>query len=81
MDFETFRLKVSKRIKDLRIQANLSQEAISGLDLSVRAYQRIESGEAVPTLESLFILAKSLGIHPKEFLNIPLGKDEREKRR
>lgn len=49
----------------------MTQEAVSGLELGVRNYQRIESMEGLPSLKSLLIIADALGVHPKELLDVP----------
>nr|WP_033108889.1 helix-turn-helix transcriptional regulator [Leptospira interrogans] len=74
MDYVTFQKSVCKRIKDLRMEKKMTQEEVSGLEMGVRAYQRIESGGNAPNLQSLFKIALALGVHPKELLNIPLDK-------
>ena len=76
MDYEEFQRKVSQRIKDLRLKHNLTQEEIAGLEMGVRVYQRIESGGGAPSLKSLFLIAKSLKMHPKELLDFPVQFEE-----
>jgi len=49
----------------------MSQESVSGLQISVRNYQRIETQEGLPSLKSLLIIADALGVHPKELFDVP----------
>ncbi|EPG64635.1 helix-turn-helix domain-containing protein [Leptospira wolffii] len=79
MDYESFQKNVSKRIKQLRLDKKLSQEELTGLDMGVRVYQRIESGDGAPSLQSLYKIAKALGVHPKELLNIPMPEERAKK--
>ncbi|TGL59642.1 XRE family transcriptional regulator [Leptospira sarikeiensis] len=82
MDYSTFKNRVCKRIKDLRIEKNLTQEQISGPFMGVRTYQKIESGFSAPNLESLFKIANALGVHPKELINVAIsGSDEKGKKK
>ncbi|PJZ78797.1 helix-turn-helix domain-containing protein [Leptospira neocaledonica] len=82
MDYSTFKNRVCKRIKELRIEKNLTQEQVSGMNMGVRTYQKIESGINAPNLESLFKIADALGVHPKDLINVPLsGFDEKSKRK
>lgn len=65
----TTRVLFGKRVKQLRLQAGLSQEAFAhkcGLD---RTYvSGIERGLRNPTLEVIAILAKGLGIELKNLI-------------
>lgn len=79
MDYDSFQKNVSRRIKQFRLDKKLSQEEVSGLEMGVRVYQRIESGDGAPSLKSLFRIAKALGVHPKELLNISMT-DEKPKK-
>ncbi|WP_411823335.1 helix-turn-helix domain-containing protein [Leptospira sp. 'Mane'] len=73
MDYVTFQEKVCKKIKDLRLEKKMTQEEVSGLEMGVRAYQRIESGGNAPNLQSLFKIANALGVHPREILNVSIA--------
>ncbi|MDI7226003.1 helix-turn-helix domain-containing protein [Leptospira santarosai] len=81
MDYDSFQKNVSKRIKQYRLDKKLSQEEVSGLDMGVRVYQRIESGNGAPSLKSLFRIANALGIHPKELLNVSMTDEKPKKSR
>ncbi|MGJ4747294.1 helix-turn-helix domain-containing protein [Leptospira sp. SA-E8] len=81
MDYSAFKKKVSKRIKELRIEKKLTQEAISGLAMGVRTYQKIESGVNAPNLESIFLIATALGVHPKELLNVSITSEEKSRKK
>ncbi len=58
---------VGKRIKELRSEAEISQEVLAEKCGIYRTYlSRIESGTANPTLVVLVALAKSLGVAPHQ---------------
>lgn len=64
-----YKVAVGKRIKSLRLEAGLSQEALAEHCGIFRTYlSRIESGSANPTLVILVALATSLGVLPHELL-------------
>ena len=69
MDYLSFQKKVGKQIKQLRTAHELTQEEISGLEMSVRTYQKIENAEHGISLKSIYNLSKKLGIHPREFFH------------
>lgn len=62
--------EIADKIKQTRESRDMTQEAVSGLELGVRNYQRIESKEGLPSLKSLLIIADALGVHPKELLDV-----------
>lgn len=70
-DYDEILDEFSKNLKILRKKQGLSQELVAGLELSVRNYQKIEKAESVPSLRSLLIIADGLGVHPREFFDIP----------
>jgi len=82
MDYGAFQKLLGKRIKELREAKGLTQEEVSGLEMGVRVYQRIESGQTSATLRSLFKIAHALEIQPRELLPlIPAERDPRPKRK
>jgi len=56
--------KVGKRIRALRLEKNLSQEAMDefGDALSVSTFQEIEAGRRNPTALTLFMIARRLKV-------------------
>ncbi len=64
--------KVQERIRDLRLENNLSQEDLKEYDLSLRTVQRIEniSEPANITLLTLFLLSKDFGVKPEDLFDI-----------
>lgn len=72
MDYATFQKRVCARIRRLRLEKEMTQEEVSGLELGVRVYQRIESGKGSPSLKSIFKIADALGVHPKDILDVSL---------
>ena len=69
VEYEDFLEWSSKRLKDIRKEKKMTQERFSGLEISVRSYQKLEAGENGISLESLFLLSKTHGLHPMEFFN------------
>lgn len=70
-NYEKVLLEITEKIRKIRETRDMSQESVSGMELSVRNYQKIESGKGMPSLKSLLIIADALGIHPKELLDVP----------
>lgn len=63
------------KIKQIRELKNLTQEYVATqLDLTTRAYSKIESGETQLTINRLNEISKILGIEPMEVL----GFDDRQ---
>ena len=61
---------LGKRIRELRLQEGLTQQQLAfeaGLEL--RQISRIERGIINTSASQLFIIAKTLDIHPKELFN------------
>lgn len=51
-------MKFNERLKELRLHSSFMQKDIAKmLDISVRAFQRYESGDAEPNIEKLIKLA------------------------
>ncbi|PJZ39971.1 hypothetical protein CH370_18785 [Leptospira kmetyi] len=72
MEFVKFKSLVANKIKEIRLKKKITQEGAAGLKIGVRTYQRIESGETSPNIESIFIIARNLGVHPKEIFDVNL---------
>ena len=70
----TLTRKVGQKIKSFRESTGITQEDMEFMDhdlqLTVRAYQEIERGKSNVTLKSLFIIARQLGIEPKDLLDV-----------
>ncbi|PJZ28409.1 transcriptional regulator [Leptospira kmetyi] len=56
----------------MRLKKKITQEGAAGLKIGLRTYQRIESAEASPNIESIFLIAQNLGVHPKEIFEVSL---------
>ena len=69
MTYDEFKLKVAARLKEIRVSRGLTQEEISGLDIHVRSYQKLEAGVNAISLKSVFVLANRLGVHPSELFD------------
>ncbi|HRP70091.1 MAG TPA: helix-turn-helix transcriptional regulator [Turneriella sp.] len=59
--------QVGKRIRILRKAKNLTQEQVAMGRLSLRAYQRIETGTTNVGVDNLFVIADALDVHISEF--------------
>ena len=58
------------RIRELRIEATLSQEELSNeAEIPLSQIGRIERGETNPTISTLFVICKALGIELKDLLD------------
>lgn len=88
MDEIELRLHLGKRVKYLRLLANLTQTQLAEkANLSVNYVSEIETGMASPTLRTLLKLAQKLDVEVKELFNFgqqgtsknPEGDRKREK--
>ena len=62
--------KVGARIRDLRVQKELSQNKFANrCDVELSTINRIELGKASPSLTLLFIMAKELEVTAAELIN------------
>jgi transcriptional regulator with XRE-family HTH domain len=69
---------LSKRLKELRSQKGMSQEALSyDADLSLRTIQRIENGETNPTGNTVKRLSNALNINPDELIDWTIKEDRK----
>ena len=61
---------VGNRIRELRLQLNISQEALSNeADIPLSQVGRIERGENNPTISTLYVLAVALKVNLKILLD------------
>ncbi|MCV6604413.1 MAG: helix-turn-helix transcriptional regulator [Porticoccaceae bacterium] len=69
--FREFSKALRQRIAQLRYQRGLTQEDMQQYGLSLRQYQRIESGETENiTLANLYRIATAFGLSVADLLNI-----------
>jgi putative transcriptional regulator len=69
MNTEAKELKVSGRLKKLRIENNLSQDALAKkAGLERKTINRIENGHFSPSLASLINICSALKVKPSEIL-------------
>ena len=62
---------VGSRIRELRVQSGISQEALSNeADIPLSQIGRIERGETNPTISTLYVIAQALGTELKELVDI-----------
>jgi len=68
--------KIGERVRDLRLQKNLSQAKLAKLSgVSTTALRVIERGKSNPLVETLVKLAEALGVDAIDVFNV--GDDER----
>ncbi|MDM3872535.1 helix-turn-helix transcriptional regulator [Porticoccus sp. W117] len=68
-EFQAFSSSLRQRIIELRHQRGLTQEDMQQFGLSLRQYQRIESGETENiTLANLYRIASGFGLSVSELL-------------
>jgi transcriptional regulator with XRE-family HTH domain len=71
MGYKLFHGNVVKRIKQLRLEKDLTQEDMEEgrFGINTRTYQRIENMETDATLKNLYYISKRLGTDIREFFN------------
>jgi transcriptional regulator with XRE-family HTH domain len=63
----------ASHLKELRNISGLTQEDLAGeANTSLSQVGRIERGERAPTILTLFLFAKALGVHPKKLLDFEM---------
>ncbi len=70
MAYKLFHESVVGRIKQIRLEKNLTQEDMEEgkFGINVRTYQRIENMKTDITLKNLFLISKRLGVDIKEII-------------
>lgn len=64
---------VGNRIRQLRLEANLSQEDLANeAEIPISQIGRIERGENNPTISTLYVIADALKIELKELVDVKL---------
>lgn len=70
-----FLKKLGQRIKEIRLEKNLSQSELANLCGKDRqSYQRVESGNINPTIWYLQHIAVALDVELRDILNVDLSK-------
>ena len=70
-EFSAFTEKLRKKICLLRKKKKMTQEDMESFELSLRQYQRIESGQTVNiTLSNIFKIARAFKIKPSQLLDV-----------
>ena len=70
-DREKISYKIGERIRDFRVQRNMSQETLALASEIYPAYLgRLERGEKCPTVDTLYKISQGLKIPLSELLNI-----------
>lgn len=64
---------IGNRIRDLRIQAHLSQGQLSHeADVPLSQIGRIERGETNPTISTLYVISKALKVELTDLIKVKL---------
>jgi transcriptional regulator with XRE-family HTH domain len=72
---------VGARIRELRIEANLSQEQLAyEADVPLSQIGRIERGENNPTVSTLYVIAEALKVELKHLVDVK-GQTDKVSRR
>ncbi|WP_225556537.1 helix-turn-helix domain-containing protein [Flavobacterium columnare] len=59
--------KVGKRIKEIRVEKNISQQGLADLcGIEASNMSRLEAGRANATLSTIEVVSKNLGVEPIE---------------
>lgn len=66
-DLTRYLARFGRRVRELRLERKLTQEAMMDRGFSLRHYQRIEAGRSI-TLATLWKLAKALDVEPEDLL-------------
>lgn len=66
---ERAKFVMSRRLKDCRVEQKLSQVRLADkANLSLRCVQKVEHGEVLPDVYTLFKLSEVLGVRPAELM-------------
>lgn len=65
---DDFFIKLGLRVKELRLERNLTQEDMMQHDFSCRFYQRIEAGKPIH-MKTVLKLADAFGVRASELLD------------
>ena len=57
-------MELSQKLKQARLDAGLSQKALCGDRITRNMLSKIENGEALPSLDTLFYIAERLEVAP-----------------
>jgi transcriptional regulator with XRE-family HTH domain len=66
-DLRRYCARFGRRVRELRVEAGLTQEDMMDRGFSLRHYQRIEAGRSV-TLATMWKLAKAFDVQPRNLL-------------
>ena len=64
--------ELGKRLKEARIARKMTQSEVVGTFITRNMLSQIESGKAMPSVETLQYLAEVLGISPQSLISVPL---------
>ncbi len=81
MDFGSFLRRLGKNVRRARWAAGFTQAQLAAKGISFRYLGEIERGERNPSVETLFILARHLGVTPALLLDVDPAGTERARDR
>ena len=74
MEYETFKKEVGEKLRQIRKKRGLSQIELCGLEMSLRSYQRHESGQTGMSFHNLYLISRRLNIRPSKLVDFELKK-------
>ena len=77
MDFGSFLKRLGKNVRRARWAAGLTQAQLAAKGISFRYLGEIERGERNPSVETLFILSRHLGVTPALLVDVDAAATER----
>lgn len=77
MVIEFDKMKLAKRIKELRLASGNTQESISEkIDMESSNYNKFETGKTMPTVPTLIKIANGLNVTPNQIFDFKYLDDE-----
>ncbi len=67
-DLQKLTKKFASNLRELRLSKKLTQEEMTVYGFNYRHYQKLESGNHIPSLLTILKLSKIMGVEPKDLL-------------
>ncbi len=66
-------IKFGENLRKVRIKKNFTQEKLANAaDIEISQISRIERGVINTSISQIFVIAKALGVHPKELFDFDM---------
>lgn len=66
-------VKFGENLRKVRIKKNFTQEKLANAaDIEISQISRIERGVINTSISQIFVIAKALGVHPKELFDFDM---------